>query len=194
VNNTDTNIRLGRVFDEASAIVRDKNPRYGSSWRGQGWRGNLSRILEKSGRLRTMLWRRDPELLSASKEHPRETMLDMINTLAFAIINLDDGLEYGHEEAHSRGRDYAHPELVQPSPDRMQDDGTGFYARGAETWPGNEDTLTNLGIPGEEGQPLDPNTMDVETTPPPPSPQPRAKVTDRGSGPRKRPVKDAPQA
>lgn len=94
---SETDIRLARILEEAANVVREKNANYGSSWRTQGWRGNLSRILEKSARLRSMLWRANPELMNGAKEHPRETALDMINTLSFMIINMDDGVEWGNE-------------------------------------------------------------------------------------------------
>lgn len=88
--------RVEEVFAEAARLFELKNRSYGDSWREQGWRGNVSRILEKAKRVRNMVWR-DRVLLNGSSEHPRETMLDMINTLAFAIINMDDGVEWGHE-------------------------------------------------------------------------------------------------
>jgi hypothetical protein len=202
VNDADTNIRVAKVFDEAMAIVREKNPRYGSSWRHQGWRGNLSRILEKAGRLRSMLWRRDPELLSASKEHPRETMLDMMNTLAFAIVNMDDGLEYGHEQPYDAPERLAtgipshyttggklhthqefepcdqscpaHPGAWPDAPHQLPQNRAGALQNPV---PANEQTLVDVPVPGEE--------------PPRPSPQPRVKVADHGSGPRRRPAKNA---
>jgi hypothetical protein len=194
VNNTDTNMRVARIFDEAAALVREKNPRYGSSWRHQGWRGNLSRILEKAGRLRSMLWRRDPELLNASNEHPRQTMLDMMNTLAFAIINMDDGLEYGHEQEPPRQA--AAPAQPIASANGWVTDGSGNMTP-AGTWPmppelegSNEVTATNLPTPGEEHA----EGHGFRSEPDKPSPQPRVAVQDKGSGPRKRPIKNAPQA
>lgn len=94
---SDTDLRVAAIQDEARGIVMEKNGRYGSSWRHQGWRGNLSRVLEKSDRLRAMLWSGGTPLLNGEKEHPRETILDIMNTCAFMIANLDDGVEWGNE-------------------------------------------------------------------------------------------------
>lgn len=186
MNDVETNMRVARIFDEAAAVVREKNGRYGGSWRHQGWRGNLSRILEKAGRLRSMLWRRDPELLTVSKEHPRETMLDMINTLAFAIINMDDGLEYGDETPHNltapelgSARAHVAEVLHNHAFDVACYQGCPGHPG---PWPNDaEVTATDLPVPGEE--PVDK-----------PSPTKRVAVQDRGSGPRKRPVPNKPQA
>lgn len=84
------------VFQEALALFRQKNESYGDSWRRQGWRGNLSRILEKADRLRTMLWNAK-SITMAGDESTRQTALDMLNSLAFFIINTDGGVEWGNE-------------------------------------------------------------------------------------------------
>lgn len=83
------------VFDEALSLFERKNADYGDSWREQGWRGNLSRTLEKAGRMRKV-WRQAP--FAVPEETLRETALDTINTLAFLIVNLDNGIEFGGEE------------------------------------------------------------------------------------------------
>lgn len=98
---SDTIGQLGRVFDEAVRLASAKNADYGDAWRDQGWRGNLSRVLEKAKRLKTLLWKangNDPRVA----ETTRETALDMINTLAFFIINQDAGMEWGNEEYHGQ--------------------------------------------------------------------------------------------
>lgn len=89
--------QMRRVFDRALEIAERKNSDYGDAWRDQGWRGNISRIFEKTKRLRTILW-------SGRNVEPRvnesvdETALDMINTLAFFILNRESGVEWGHED------------------------------------------------------------------------------------------------
>jgi hypothetical protein len=92
VNNSEA--RVQEVFGEAARLFAMKNASYQDSWRDQGWRGNVSRVLEKAKRVRSLLWRQSV-LLNGSKEHPRETLMDIMNTCAFAIINMDDGVEWG---------------------------------------------------------------------------------------------------
>jgi hypothetical protein len=89
--------RVEEIFVEAARLFAEKNRHYGDSWRNQGWRGNISRMLEKAGRIRKMVWRSGDVLLNGGSEHPRETLLDMLNTVAFAIINIDDRVEWGTE-------------------------------------------------------------------------------------------------
>jgi hypothetical protein len=90
--------QMRKIWDEAAELARRKNAKYKDSWRQQGWRGNLSRIFEKAARLRTMLHRDDPDYGAGTTESARETALDMLNTLTFFIINLDNGVTWGHEE------------------------------------------------------------------------------------------------
>lgn len=173
---SDTDIRLSRIFAEAADIVREKNSRYQDSWRAQGWLGNLSRILEKAGRLRAMLWVPVSPLLNGEREHPRETAIDMINTLAFMVINMDDGIERGHEERKD----------VQGQQFGMQDNPSAFLNMGGSGHvPANvvEQTMVqphvgHLQAPGSETGFA--SEDDVKPTGKP--------------SPRKRPIKDAPQA
>jgi hypothetical protein len=90
--------QVRRVFDEAVSLFEAKNADYGDAWRHQGWRGNLGRIFEKTERLRTLLWRGDVHQLVTLDEDARQTAVDMLNTLAFFIINWDDRREWGHED------------------------------------------------------------------------------------------------
>lgn len=99
------------VFAEAIQLFDRKNEDYGDAWRQNGWRGNLSRIFEKSARVRNLLWRSDPRTPAVGDEAAIETLRDMLNTIAFAIINLREEVEYGHETPRSRrlselGQDY----------------------------------------------------------------------------------------
>lgn len=98
---SDTLDQLRRVYEEALSLAATKNIDYGDAWRDQGWRGNISRVFEKAKRLRTLLWRSQaqPALV---RETSRETAIDMINTLAFFIINHDAGVEWGDEIPFAR--------------------------------------------------------------------------------------------
>lgn len=188
--------RVEEVFAEAARLFASKNAHYGDSWREQGWRGNLSRILEKSKRLRQMLWRGGNVLLNGSSEHPRETALDMINTLAFMIVNMDDNIEWGNEpgarviEAPVRAEAPGSYEeaLRKQAYDELPPNGmvVGYDSNLQEisVHPenANEVTRTDIPIPGE----------DTPVAKPSPRKRPGARVTDKGSGPR--PVQDRPQA
>lgn len=87
------------VFDEAVSLFERKNADYGDSWRNHGWRGNLGRILEKADRLQTTLWHSSSNSFSVSDEDARQTALDMLNTLAFFIINYEARREWGKEDS-----------------------------------------------------------------------------------------------
>lgn len=180
--------RIEAIFTEAATLFKSKNAAYGDSWRHNGWRGNLSRIMEKTGRLRNMLWRDGNVLLNGGKEHPRETALDMINTLAFMIANMDDGVEYGHEpgareipppfdrELEEFRLSYGDPNITREQMLVMRaQPGALESLAGTQRWPDDapamaqvgEQTVANVSVPGEE----------------PPSPRPRRKP-GQGSGPR----------
>lgn len=189
---SDTEYRVQEIQRHALALVREKNARYQDSWRQQGWRGNLSRILEKGARLRAMLWQPGTPLLNGEKEHPRETALDMINTLTFMVINMDDGREWGHEKwGHEKEKVYATDGLTPaesswtmdpryPPPIGTAQQPPASYPGNGESlddWPADEQqTAVNIPVPGEE----------------PPADRPSPRRRDRGSGPRT--IKDAPQS
>lgn len=161
--------RVEEVFAEAARLFASKNVHYGDSWRDQGWRGNISRILEKAKRLKNMLWRGGNVLLNGSSEHPRETMLDMINTLAFAIINMDDDVEWGSEPQAREIR----PPMQVPDWVRETEHPPVRYGESAGEQTMVAPHVGNVPVPGEE----------------PPSPKPRRqKPVGEGSGPRSRPV------
>lgn len=94
MSNTIENMK--RIYDEALNLAERKNADYGDAWRTNGWRGNLSRVFEKDHRLRTLLWNGENPG-PAVNEGVRETAIDMLNTLTFFIMNLDAGVEWGHE-------------------------------------------------------------------------------------------------
>lgn len=230
--------RVEAIFAEAAELFASKNAAYGDSWRHNGWRGNLSRIMEKAGRLRNMLWRDGNVLLNGGKEHPRETALDMINTLAFMVVNMDDGVEWGHEpgareipppfdrELEQFRLSYGNPALTRQDLEAMRKDVRSGNRESLDgVWPAGYDQPFNQNhhrlmdprpLPPEgrvvgyteQGDEVSAHPVGEQTLvaphlgelPPPgeekPSPEPRkrgtAKVTDRGSGPRK--VADTPQA
>lgn len=95
--NENTLYQMRQVFNEALALAEKKNTDYGDAWRDQGWRGNLSRILEKTKRLRTLLWKDGSVIPEVASEGSRETALDIINTACFFILNHDARVEWGHE-------------------------------------------------------------------------------------------------
>lgn len=176
--------RVEEVFAEAARLFASKNVTYQDSWRTQGWRGNLSRILEKSGRLRAILWRGGNVLLNGGKEHPRETALDMINTLAFMIVSMDDGVEWG-VEANT---------LPVPGPVQLPTEADYYAQLAAREYTAADmpPTATNVPVPGEDSHYNSFDSNDGPKPTPRPTRRERVKVTDKGSGPR--PIKDAPQA
>lgn len=89
------------VFAEGLALFDEKNTDYGDAWRKHGWRGNLPRLFEKVERVKTLLWRADPRTPAVGDESAVDTLRDMLNTLAFTIINLREEVEYGHEVPRS---------------------------------------------------------------------------------------------
>lgn len=200
--------RVEEVFAEAARLFESKNRAYGDSWRQNGWRGNISRIFEKAGRLRNMLWRGGNVLLNGGNEHPRETMLDMLNTLAFAIINMDDGVEWGSEpqsreiypsnlQGPSVPRDseleqfqlgYGNPAITRADMYNTKEEGFTLPQKGVGEQTVVAPHIGDVPTPGEDK----PSPMPREGT----RAQPRRQVavTDRGSGPRTRLAKDNPQA
>lgn len=85
------------VFAEALKIFDAKNADYGDAWRKHGWRGNLPRLFEKAERVKELLWRDNPRTPEVGDETAVDTLVDMLNSLAFTIINLREGVQYGHE-------------------------------------------------------------------------------------------------
>jgi hypothetical protein len=90
------------VFAEALVTFDEKNADYGDAWRKNGWRGNLPRIFEKIERVRELLWRADPRTPAVSDETAIKTLIDMLNSIAFTVINLREEVEFGHEVPRSQ--------------------------------------------------------------------------------------------
>jgi hypothetical protein len=89
------------VYAGAIQTFDKKNQDYGDAWRRNGWRGNLSRVFEKADRVRNLVWRADPRVPAVGDEAAVETLQDMLNTIAFAIINLREEVEWGGEKPRS---------------------------------------------------------------------------------------------
>lgn len=89
------------VYAKAIRVFDNKNTDYGDAWRRNGWRGNLSRVFEKADRVRNLVWRADPRVPAVGDEAAVETLRDMLNTIAFAIINLEEEVEWGGERPRS---------------------------------------------------------------------------------------------
>lgn len=84
------------ILASALATLHAKNGAYGDAWRAQGWRGNLARIMSKTSRLRTMLWRTTPARDSVG-EPVVDTLQDLINLCVFMTLNRKDENEWGHD-------------------------------------------------------------------------------------------------
>lgn len=97
----DSYAEVQRIFADALDLFARKNADYGDAWRRNGWRGNLSRIFEKADRVRHLVWRADPRVPAVGDEAAVQTLKDMLNTIAFAIINLEEEVEFGHETPRS---------------------------------------------------------------------------------------------
>lgn len=96
VQGSGTTFNLAELFISALILQQQKASTYGEAWRDQGWAGNVSRVLSKASRLRNMLWRDQP--IESDKEPVVETLLDMINLAAFAIINYNAKNRWGNRE------------------------------------------------------------------------------------------------
>lgn len=99
---SDTRQGLWDIFTDAVQTFDRKNEDYGDAWRRNGWRGNLSRVFEKADRVRNLAWRPDPRVPAVGDEQVVDTLKDMLNTIAFAIMNLEEEVEYGHETPRSQ--------------------------------------------------------------------------------------------
>lgn len=117
VNGDRSRTQVWDVFSEALMLFDRKNADYGDAWRSNGWRGNLSRIFEKDQRVRNLLWRNDPRTPAVGDEAAVETLVDMLNTIAFAIVNLRDGVEWGHETPRSLQALQYHQQQRPPQPE-----------------------------------------------------------------------------
>lgn len=114
---SDSRQQVWDVYAKAMELFDQKNADYGDAWRTNGWRGNLSRIFEKVQRVRNLAWRPDPRVPAVGDEQVLATLQDLLNTTAFAIINMIEEVEYGHEVPRSQrfselGQGYTHGEAM----------------------------------------------------------------------------------
>lgn len=125
---SDSRQQVWDVYAKAMEVFDKKNADYGDAWRTNGWRGNLSRIFEKTQRVRNLAWRADPRVPAVGDEQVLETLQDMLNTIAFAIINMIDEVEYGHEVPRRE-------RLGQMGHDYTPGEATTFYDQVAQELP-----------------------------------------------------------
>lgn len=90
-----TQMELLRIFHECLQLQQKKGQTYGKSWREQGYMGNVGRVLSKASRLRHMLWRDFP--LDSAEEGVVDTLRDLINLAAFAMINHRNQNRWGND-------------------------------------------------------------------------------------------------
>lgn len=179
---SDTHLRATRVLDEAMRVMSEKNSSYQDAWQEQGWRGNLARIMSKVTRLRNMLWRNNVSLLNGDKEHPRETLLDVINCCVFAILNLDDEREWGHEQALPKqvsqqfDHEYAgqpQPNYPEPFPQRAPWQAPGMHPEAPPAANGGQHTLIQQQHGVVEDNFVEDEPLDKPAEKATPSPKPR---------------------
>jgi hypothetical protein len=99
---SDSRQQVWDVFAKAMELYDKKNEDYGDAWQRDGWRGNLPRLLQKAERVRNLLWRADPRTPAVGDEQAVETLLDMLNSIAFTVINLVEEREWGGETPRSQ--------------------------------------------------------------------------------------------
>jgi hypothetical protein len=138
---SDSRQQVWDVFAKAMETFDKKNADYGDAWKTNGWRGNLSRIFEKVQRVRNLAWRPDPRVPAVGDEQVLETLQDLLNTTAFAIINMIEEREYGHEVPRS--------ERINELANRYEPGAaTAFFDQVASELPHEPKPLTSL--PDEE--------------------------------------------
>lgn len=182
MSDTETISGMRRIFDEALALAERKNNDYGDAWKENGWRGNIARIFEKTRRLRNLLWNGNPGAGQLDRETTRETAIDMMNTLAFFIMNQDRGVEWGHEDPFEWGRSTPTlPPVSQPSaPASGSPEATRYTVPAGELNDATDTqrSMSAVGVPGNDDGPFEESAAGLPRRP----------------RPGKRPIKDAPQA
>lgn len=88
-----TIVKMVGVFEKCLNLQIRKGFTYGDTWRSQGYMGNVGRVLGKASRLRQMVW--GDFQIESSDETRMDTLGDMINIAAFAIINMNDDNKWG---------------------------------------------------------------------------------------------------
>lgn len=89
---------MRKVFEKCLQLQYRKGFTYGRTWREQGYMGNVARVLGKASRLRNMVWRDSG--IDSSEESRMDTLGDIINIAAFAIINMDINNKWGNSDVN----------------------------------------------------------------------------------------------
>lgn len=84
---------LEMFHENVRELVRGKEKTYQGAWRGQGYMGNLGRILSKSERLRAMQW--GDVQLESSDESVLDNVQDLAALCAFFEYNYRVGNKWG---------------------------------------------------------------------------------------------------
>lgn len=95
---TDTGMtltQLATVFDQALKLAYSKDQGYGRAWSKQGWMGNFARLQSKMSRLRNIIWRDTPLMLT--EESVTDTALDFVNLSAFFLVNHSEDNRWGSQ-------------------------------------------------------------------------------------------------
>lgn len=90
-----TTAQMLELFGGLITLQREKARTYGEAFRSQGYMGNVARVLSKAARLKMMMWR--DLSLEDSRESVTDTLEDLINIAAFALINYRDGNKWGND-------------------------------------------------------------------------------------------------
>jgi hypothetical protein len=86
--------RAVREYEESLNLMLRKNRDYGGAWREQGWMGNLARILSKTARLKSLLWK-DFYEEGGNGEAVQDTVRDLMNLCLFFMWNRDAHNRWG---------------------------------------------------------------------------------------------------
>jgi hypothetical protein len=86
---------LAHMWNEQLQLFITKNMMYRDSWREQGWRGNVARILSKVSRIKAMLWGSVTWQSFDGDEPVEDTLRDLSLLCMFAIINRSHDNEWG---------------------------------------------------------------------------------------------------
>lgn len=89
---------MRKVFEKCLQLQYRKGFTYGRTWQDQGYMGNVGRVLGKVSRLRNMVWR--DSQIESSEESRMDTLGDLINIAAFAIINMENDNKWGNDVRH----------------------------------------------------------------------------------------------
>lgn len=84
---------MAAEYSRSFALVVQKTEGYGDAWKHQGWMGNVARILSKSARLKSLLWR--DIAISGHDETIEDTARDLMNLCVFFLLNRGQDNKWG---------------------------------------------------------------------------------------------------